>query len=203
MKLALVVLLAFACARQASANAYFGAVADSDNFTTIAVGSLFEHEGVVEWTVNVTDVAPGPVSIAIVDGHPPNAKPVVKLWSGEVDASGELSGAGSFTAADFEPTAQMPVDELFGRHLDHIYLEVTTAQGTLYGAWEQTDANGSPLPKDSDGHNHEHDDEHDHGAAAGAPSPAVQAQAGDEDHSGHDHSEDDHSGHNHRRMLSA
>ena len=42
---------------------------------------------------------------------------VVKLWSGEVDASGELSGAGSFTAADFEPTAQMPVDELFGRHL--------------------------------------------------------------------------------------
>ena len=38
---------------------------------------------------------------------------VVKLWSGEVDASGELSGAGSFTAADFEPTAQMPVDELF------------------------------------------------------------------------------------------
>lgn len=39
---------------------------------------------------------------------------VIKLWSGEVDATGELSGSGSFTAANFEPTAQMPVDELFG-----------------------------------------------------------------------------------------
>lgn len=46
---------------------------------------------------------------------------VIKLWSGEADASGELSAAGSFTAANFEPTAQMPVDELFS-HIGELVL---------------------------------------------------------------------------------
>lgn len=74
--------------------------------------------------------------------------------------------------------------------MGHIFLEVTTSQGTLYGAWEQTTADGSPV---------EGAGGHDHGshstAAAGAPSPAVtKAEA-----EGHDHS--DHSGHSHRRML--
>ncbi|PRW59745.1 aminocarboxymuconate-semialdehyde decarboxylase [Chlorella sorokiniana] len=186
MKLALFILLAIVA--QASAHSYASAVADADNTTAIAVGSLFEHAEEVHWTVNATDVAAGPVTIAIVDGNPPNVQRVVQLWSGEVDATGELSGSGAFTAANFEPTAQMPVDELFGHiGMGHIFLEVSTAQGTLYGAWEQTNADGTPLAAAGD---------HDHsqgGAAAGAPTPAVTAA------DSHDHS--DHSGHSHRRML--
>lgn len=119
----------------APARSYFGAVADADNFTAIAVGSLFEHkvscgsarggttlarsqlggsgsallschrqralavhhrslnihlvfpptlqleQEVVEWTVNVTDVAPGPVTVAIVDGNPPNVQPGETRWA--------------------------------------------------------------------------------------------------------------------------
>jgi len=119
-----------------SACSYFGAVADADSTTAIAVGSLFEHQvscrcqyvataqadsclpqlklgagpmngaelsslatplfspttrpttshfchftqELVQWAVNATDVAPGPVSIAIVDGNPPNVKPGTVEW---------------------------------------------------------------------------------------------------------------------------
>lgn len=36
---------------------------------------FFTEQEVVEWTVNVTDAAPGPVTISIVDGNPPNVMP--------------------------------------------------------------------------------------------------------------------------------
>ena len=77
--------------------------------------------------------------------------------------------------------------------MGHIFLEVATAQGTLYGAWEQTTADGSPVEA-AGGHDHS---SHSTGAAAaaGAPAPAVTKAEG------HDHG--DHSGHSHRRMLFA
>ncbi len=56
---------------------------------------------------------------------------VIKLWSGEADASGELSADGSFTAANFEPTAQMPVDELFSHIGESLLVQTTVHIGWI------------------------------------------------------------------------
>ena len=72
--------------------------------------------------------------------------------------------------------------------MGHIFLEVVTANGTLYGAWEQTNADGTPVASGAGAHGAHGS----HSQAGGAPE--VVAAAAD----GHDHA-----GHTPRRLLAA
>lgn len=76
--------------------------------------------------------------------------------------------------------------------MGHIFLEVATPEGALYGAWEESTADGEPMAKPAaDAH-------------AGHAEPAMAAA---DKHAGHAQpaetaaKEDGHAGHAHRRLL--
>lgn len=184
----------------AQAHSYYTAYADSPDSPATAVITLFEHAGVVQWELNVTDAAPGStLAAAIVDGNPATSVAnLVALASGvPVDAVyGSAASSGAFDASGFDASYQgMTVEEMESHMgMGHIYLQVTTSDGaTLYGAFEEA-AGGDSSSSSGGTEMRGSDTAHGGSMAAGV----VQAADGMAE-SGADHSS--HSGGHHRRLL--